>query len=178
MITLVVGTGRSGTSLVSRLLHEKLQHNMLLMEDEPKREHGRCVENFEDPIFFQLDQQFLDGRISYPTWLDAARTRIKMKMEKCEHWGVKSPIFSYTLPLYLQMLPEEPNIIWAYRDVKDAAESCMKNYGWAKEQALFEMNQRLRLLERSLRGWDHLKLDFTERQDEGEILGTVKDFIF
>lgn len=171
---LVVGMGRCGTSMVSRILHEKLNVYMgeftLCAEDPPS-------EYYEDIHFVTINRLFYKSKVSYGDWLEQVMRLIREREGMGCPWGIKGMRISDLIGLYLGFF-NDPKIIWCTRDFNDTVDSWLRafptdcpNRGIAERLCY----KRYTILERTLRQRDCLIIDFTERRDECEIERLIKE---
>lgn len=92
---IVVGTGRSGTSSVARILHERLG---VCMGHHLKMQHPGGA--YEDYLAHGLNRMVAANVLSATEWL-----RVMSECHgKCESWGAKDPWFFYWTPEQLRFL--------------------------------------------------------------------------
>ncbi len=124
----VVGSGRSGTTVTARILHEKLGVSM------GSRFHydaqGQCY--YEDRDFREVNMHFLDNRLSYGEWLDITQRFIFERNDTV--WGFKDPRASYIMGFYLIFF-DDPLFIRCVRDYDKVIESLIRNYNYPLEKA-------------------------------------------
>ncbi len=114
---IVVGTGRSGTSTVSRILHENL---------------GVCMGHFfrlhtihdfyEDLFSHGLNRMLGDRNMSVIDW-QHCMARIHMK---CEHWGFKDPHFLYVSPSAIKTIGPR-FFVRTWRPLEQTVESWLRH---------------------------------------------------
>ena len=112
---MVLGTGRSGTSMVAGALHA-LGVNMGKEFVEDKNNQWG---SFEDREFFEMTREVIKGRGDYAPLI--------AEREEQEIWGIKDPALAHTAPALLPML-YDPRIIVVHRSRRDTVNSCMKAY--------------------------------------------------
>lgn len=178
MIFYVLGTGRSGTSTVGRILHTKFG---ISMGDEfnysDTTKEANPLGNFEDAQLYQLDTWFVRGMITLPFYLEQNNLILSSRVGS---WGYKSPLLCYTLTFHESLLKKEPILIWADRDIEAAAKSCMRHYKWDENLANSEIERRHIMLERLLKGRKHYRIFFdtdnrTSDKDVAKFLKEVMD---
>jgi hypothetical protein len=167
---IVVGPGRSGTTVVARLLHERLGISMGdRFRSDPE---GKCY--YEDLDFRDLNRHFMDGVLNFNEWLQATERNIFIRKATEQPWGFKDPRASYIMGMYF-MFFRDPLFVRCRRDRNDVAKSMSKNYGWPMESALNVARERDVALDGFLRGREVLGLYFDEWQDEEELLLKIKE---
>ena len=169
---IVVGPGRSGTTVVARLLHEEMGIDMgEKFRSDPE---GKCY--FEDLDFRDLNRHFMDGRLSFNEWLQATERNVFVRKTAEKPWGFKDPRASYIMGLYL-MLFNDPLFVRCRRNHEDVARSMSKNYGWPIVKALNMAKERDLALDRYLWGRKVVGLYFDEWQDEGRLCAVLKEHL-
>jgi len=131
MIYVVLGMSKSGTSLLSRILH----HSGINMgdEDDIQDSIGSEYDKFERSLVLKLNQQILKSTglhhldIKAPDTLklsDHQRNRMRKLIQNCQkrynNWGFKEPRTCMTYPLWASELPEH-KIIAIYRSPHELA---------------------------------------------------------
>lgn len=170
--TIVVGPGRSGTTFVASILHERLGIHMgSRFRNDPQ---GKSY--YEDLDFRNLNRHFLDNNLNFSEWLAGAQRLIEMRDRAHLKWGFKDPRASYIMGMYL-MFFDEPKFVRCVRNHDDVAGSMMKNYDWPLDKALNIVRERSLALDRFLKGREVLELTFDSWQDEGLVEGELKEFL-
>lgn len=176
MAILVVGTGRSGTTTVARILHEELGYNMgeNFCLDTNKDKH--C---YEEDLLYSIDTSFINGTVSLPVWEKVVASKIEANYQRYgEQWGFKSPTLSYTLPLWLPYFNTLPIIIWANRTPSLVVASFMKCYRWSEGRALGEYKTRIHHLGVYLSFIAHSKISFNEdRKEDSEVKKEIEEIL-
>lgn len=178
---LVVGTGRSGTSEVARILHDELEVDMGRAFHLPDQFNKEGY--FEDREFQSLNLSFylmrLDhikdegrGKEPWRLWREKFQELINTKQEL---WGVKDPGIADFPALLNEYLKLNPQIIWCKRNKEDTINSLMR----FKEKSRKEMeriyNQRITNLESALKDKEYLEIEcYTDSADK---LKKIKDYI-
>lgn len=188
-VVLVVGTGRSGTSTLARLLHEELEIPMAAAGTD--RFPGRF---WEDPLFKAITRPVFFNGASSGAWEADAETYIRhrLKMHGSRPWGLKLPQLAWTLWPFCRILQEltEPGscvlTIEGRRPLWDVAASADRQAHmrpmWT---ALQEMALRDYALRRSvedcraLRSLDHGHnvIDFSAKTPEESVLHFLREVI-
>jgi hypothetical protein len=178
----VVGTGRSGTSTVARVLHESLGICFGHRFDEPNEFNPKGF--YEDlDVRENLVDGLIQGKIS-PQAFKMGVDRIHRK-NKCSDKpiGFKHPLLSYLdRATWVGLDPEL--VIWCVREEEKCVQSMVKyrNYrtigqvdqDWATWHATHTYTVRYRKLENSLKGLDFVKvLDFNEFRSDVWILSSL-----
>jgi len=163
---LVVGTGRSGTSSVARVLHERLGVNM---GGPGRRTESNPRGDYERKGTRRISLEYLRGYVSLAEWRDGVR---KIAGSLKEPWGVKFPPSAYMLDEWFRLFPDA-RTIWAQRDLTLTANSMMRWYGFTEHRARFEVGSRLHLLTLFLRDRDVLEIDFTGHLSDEEIVARL-----
>lgn len=140
---LVVGTGRSGTtSAIAAVRAAGLEIGY--PDDET---------HLEDADFKNLNKWRIAGKIS-PADYRHAITRL-VAHRKTPPQALKDPRSCYFIRDLLEIF-DTPPVIWAQRDLGDAARSCHNTYGWRVPFALATMTERWDLLAAALDGYPRL----------------------
>ena len=122
---LVLGTGRCGTTEISRILHELGVNMGKTFYDEEHRSKPQPLSNdctFEDSEFVDMNMRFVMMNEKF------------RKIERKEPFGVKDPNMSSHPKLLQEYLNLKPYIIRSTRDKDDTIKSFMKVYGYSKER--------------------------------------------
>lgn len=170
---LVVGTGRSGTSVTSRVLQERLGVDM---GGPGRKSPSNTLGDYENRDFRNsIDIPFEENNINLREWKYRVR---RFAYEKEEPWGIKDPRNAHFLDKLIEVLPEA-HIIWCQRDFDETVASWRKWYGGSMtvENIKREIKSRLADIEEALVGKIHLELDFTDRWDEGELAEYLYNFL-
>ncbi len=166
---LVVGTGRSGTSTVAKLLHG---HGISMGNSFVTSSEHENGSSFEDTECKRINTDFLKNKMSYDEYI---KRLCRYGRGKTEPWGVKHPAIVYVLGIYLQVF--DPVIIRCSRDREGVVESCMRCYGFSRERAEHLYDYRTVILDSVLGRIEHLDIDFTERLSEDDIWNRLGSFI-
>jgi len=172
----VVGTGRSGTSTVARLLHENMGINMGAEFKPPTSHNPKGA--YEDVEFVIPTARYINGKMSFNDWDNHTRSVIRKRLEAGKPWGVKDPALAHILGQFLMYL-DEPKIIRCKRDKKLAVDSFRRCYGWTKRYAEGIYDSREIMLDNTLRRIDHLPIDFGDKDqvpDDSLLLGIQRRF--
>lgn len=169
---LVIGTGRCGTSTVSRILHEELGIYMGGSFLPPDKDNPQGY--YEDADFYWLNYNFYKRGMSLKEWLDSVLSLIKKRQELQRPWGIKSVRMVDILGLYLSLF-DEPKIICCYRDLKGFSASLKRCYSCSNEQAENTYFFRITIMKRLLESRDYLPLDFTDHLEDEYIENCIKE---
>lgn len=176
MIVLVVGTGRCGTSTVARLLQEECGVFMCQQDrQEPSAHNPQGF--YEEKAFGDVFKQCTKEEQNLGHLQLVLQKLVQQKVQRHKDWGLKSNLLAYFLPMLLQTLPEKPIIIRCHRDVYATAYSWARVFGVSLRDCIHEINSRVGLLDMWLEGYNYMRIDFTERVDEGELLGEVRGYL-
>jgi len=119
---IVIGTGRSGTSIVAGVLHH-IGVNMGNNIVKPNIDNPRGY--FEDVEFIDINSRFVHKNISEKEFIDRAEDLINYRIKRNEWWGWKAATNSYVLSSYKNIVPNA-KVIWANRNLKDTIDSYKK----------------------------------------------------
>ena len=169
---IVVGPGRSGTTVVSRLLHEQLGISMgTRFRSDPQ---GKCY--YEDLDFRDLNRHFMDGTLNFNEWLKTTEHNIFVRFAADQPWGFKDPRASYIMGMYFLFF-RDPLFIRCRRHHGDVAKSMNENYGWSLEKAHSVAAERDLALDRFLYGKRVEEFYFDDWQDEEKLLPKLKEHL-
>lgn len=156
MTVFVVGTGRSGTSTIARLLHERLNVSMggrfRAVDDQNPDGY------YEDLDFKEANEKALNGKMRVPVFVETIEHLASQRTGK---WGLKDPRLCYLLGFYLRLMPDAV-VIRTRRELSAVAESLSRCYGWPLANALHEAHRRESFLDRyesHLVSFDHKRTD-------------------
>ena len=169
---LVIGTGRSGTTTVAKLLHE---HGISMGNSFATSSQHDCGYNFEDLECKKLNIRFVRNKIGYDEYIkELCKYGRKRQKETNGNWGVKHPMICRVLGIYLQVF--DPVIIHCVRNKEAVVKSCMRCYDFSLDQALLLYNNRIVMLDSLLGRIEHLAIDFTERLSEEYIWEQIEGY--
>lgn len=166
-VYLVTGTGRSGTSSVARVLHEKMGVSMgsRFLPASDKNPGGA----FEDQDFARFNRALCHGHISFPDFIEKVRPIIAARETTGKPWGVKDPYLCWLIGIYRGLI-EDPRIIRCARKPELVIDSLKRTYGYSQKEAKKMWWTREKLLDNALDAVDHLALRFEEaRTPDAEI---------
>lgn len=169
---LVIGTGRSGTTAVAKLLH---QHGISMGNSFATSSQHDCGCNFEDLECKEINLRFIRNKISYDEYIkELCKYGQKRQEETNGNWGVKHPMITRLLGIYLQVF--DPVIIHCVRNKEAVVKSCMRCYDFSLDQALLLYNNRMVILDSLLGRIEHLEIDFTERLSDDFIWEQIEGY--
>lgn len=159
---LVVGPGRSGTSITCHVLSERFGVDF---GEVPRPTRANPLGAYEDTPFREANRRYQTGEIGRGEW----RARVSaMVAAKDEPWGWKDPRAGDFLGELIPLLPD-PRIVWCRRPLEACVASRMR-WGSVSEREIKErFRRRLRLIEGALMGRPFLALDFSRRYSEREL---------
>lgn len=169
-VVLVVGTGRSGTSAVSGVLH-KLGIPMGI-EFVPADKNNR-LGTYEDVSFFRRSREGLGTG-----WLDEY---VSIRSEDAPIWGVKDPHLTMLLGEYLPFFGDDVRIVVAHRNREATINSVVRAYGVdrtvAEERYDVVHNTMVKFL--SEYGGAYIVVDFDALVAIPEVaVSNIVDFVF
>ena len=151
---LVVGTGRTGTSDVARILEElgvMMGHQFHLPDEFNPNGY------FEDKEFQGLNVLFvllgLNDKPNEEKWGLWRRQFEKLLRKRKEPWGLKDPGMADFDTLLDEYLKLEPHVIWCKRDKKSAVQSYVKMKKVPQEEAERIYDKRYKLLESKIKDY-------------------------
>lgn len=168
---LVLGTGRTGTSEVARILHDELGVSMghafhIGDEFNPK---GYYEDREAQALHLSFHMMNLD-RTNYPTPWRLWRERFKQFIDsKEEPWGLKDPGFVDMKKLPEEYLKLNPKIILTTRDKEDTINSFMRMKSIDRKEATRLVNKRLKRNKELLKDREYLEIDCYEENKEEKI---------
>lgn len=168
---LVLGTGRSGTSVVARILHERLGVPMGDRLPEPSRANPRGA--YEDLDFRELHVAHLNGQLSRTAFEARAA---ELLAARSPPWGLKDPRICHLLDFYLPRLPDA-DLIVCRRDLEAVARSAASVGAGSLQVQREEMATRARKLATALRDRGHLALDMNDRRSEDELAQVIRAYL-
>jgi hypothetical protein len=171
----VLGTGRSGTSTVARILHE----NGFCMGSRFRGADDQNLNGYyEDRDFVELNDDRMSGSITYPEFLKGLYNRFAIRDIVS---GLKDPrichfINEYRL-LHKREFGEWPRLVRCVRPREAVVTSMIRCYGWPKVDAEMWHDTRSRQLDAVAQHEKMFVIDFTERKTDDEILVQLRDVL-
>ncbi len=166
---LVLGTGRSGTSTVARLLHNELGVSMGQRFRDP---------DSANPKGYYEDLDFLEVNVDLTLDHDSRVKRIsELFAEREEPWGLKEPRIPNYWRIYREHIGRDTKIIIATRAVHLVVRSLKKNYGWDESISLSIINVRRDGIVKLTQGFDSLTIDFTDNRSDSEVVRTLTNYL-
>lgn len=166
---IVVGVGRCGTSSVARVMHENLKVYMgadFLPPDIKANPEG----NYEDMHIVNLHRATIGGEISYASFLQKSSMLFESRGKMGRAWGFKDPMAVYFLPFYMCTFFRMPRVVWCTREKEKVIRSIKAHWSKTETQAVHIYQSRTDLLASTLKHFDHLRIDFTEKITDDELL--------
>lgn len=171
----VMGTGRSGTSTVARLLHTEFDVCMGQRFRDP--DEFNPMGYYEDLDLKNLNEQFLSGTLTFPAFATALENELMHPWRRNTNWGLKDPRLCELGGFYFAQL--DPIVIRCTRSKEQVVASLQKCYGYAEDVAskIFEgrenaLDNLLRHRHVKLISFDQLKSD----EQVGEEIENVLKF--
>lgn len=153
---LVVGTGRSGTTTVSRLLSQKCEISMGF----------RVNEDGEDLDFKDANQALLRNEMPFSVWIDVVLSQIDKRNREGHDWGLKDPRLCSLFGFYRQHIPDAKVII-CHRSRGQVVASWVKAYGGR----IADVSKIVAFRERMIKAIDaDLSLDFSQQRSDDWVL--------
>lgn len=166
---LVVGTGRSGTTAVSRVLQERLGVDM---GGPGRTSPSNPIGDYENREFRnEIDIPFARAEIDRAEWVRRAE---EFAAGMDEPWGIKDPRNALFLDMVLQTL-EPDHVVWAWRRPDHVFASHERWYGHAPERHWAQIGGRLAALSRHLQARHYTFVDMTERWAEDELARFLRE---
>ena len=125
-VVIVLGVGRSGTSVVGGILHNLgVDMGQEFVQSSPSNKYG----TFEDREFFHFNRSYMDGKLDLSInpheW---SENYVARRNERSNIWGVKEPAIAAMLPIFLAYLGNDVRVIVASRDKLSTIHSYMFAY--------------------------------------------------
>lgn len=164
---LVIGTGRSGTSTVARILHENL--GVFMGSEWSELTESNPLGAYEDQEFTSLQKKLFFQNMPYKEWHEAIWDFIRKRRAMGKPWGIKDPLLSHNLGIFLSFF-KNPRIILCDRRPDLVIASLQKWYDFSPEYAKQFHDMRKTQLERVLQGREYLRLAFDEEKIPDKII--------
>lgn len=170
----VLGTGRCGTSFVAGLLHEELGVHMAATNARGPRDEGLVYEDV-DVRQANIDRIRFGGDGDWFYELDAYATdRVHLQQLP---WGLKCPRWAEFIDDALEVARPR-RIVWCTRNIPDTVRSWERVTTSDLRSAAEAVSRRHDALTGALVGRDDvLRLDFTSRKTEEEILEALRGHV-
>ena len=166
---IVLGTGRCGTSTIARLLHTKLGISMGERFREPDKSNYRGF--YEDLDFRDLNQLILSNQIANSYFQEKLNELIAKRKEP---FGIKDPRICHLWQAYR---PYPAQYIICTRRPQLIVKSLIACYGWTEEESKQLVITRLHGIDKLLEGHDALRIDFSGKRTETELINLLKRYI-
>lgn len=166
---LVLGTGRSGTSTIARLLHTEVGVNMGSRFREPDSANPDGY--YEDLDFLEVNTDATlhhEHREALLTQLFASRKEL---------WGIKEPRIPHWWREYRAHVTHDTKIIIASRAPHLIVQSLKEHYGWNEKISLNVIRERREGIDQLTKGFDTLKIDFTDRRLDSEVTKILTNYV-
>lgn len=155
---LVVGVGRTGTSVVAQVLEERLG---VSMGGRGEVRDATPEGDWEDQEFKALNWKHITREIDAQEWKVRARL---LAANREEPWGLKHPAMSEFLDIALEAFPEA-SVIWCQRDRYDTWQSWCRHFlDPSPDRMWARINFRHWAIALALVGKDHLQINMTEHK--------------
>ena len=166
----IVGTPRSGTSTVARIMHEYF--GICMGTAWYNQVESNPAGNFEDKDLVDTNQDFIEDRITLSQW-EFRLMKFFHKMEKLGGpWGFKDPrmirLVGAVLPYF-----KKCTIIRTYRPAELCVPSRVKYLGWSHKSSSVSYVMDMATLDRLLSHYEHIKIDFTEQLNDIDIIKSI-----
>ncbi len=165
---LVLGPGRSGTSTVARILHTKLGVCMGRRFREP---------NEANTAGYYEDLDFLEVNTDSPHYGYRETLVSQLFNSREEPWGLKEPRIPHWWRIYRAHVTRDTKIIIAVRAPHLIVQSLKRNYGWGDRDSLNVIRERLDGIDQLTKGFDTLKIDFTDRRSDDEVTKILTNYV-
>ena len=130
---------------------------------------------WEDIEFASPNWRFLNGKITYPTWIEEVFAAIAERKNQGIPWGFKDPDATHFLGLYLSFF-ENPRIIRCKRKKELVIKSLVRCFGYTAEEAGNIRDMKEMILDNILSSRDYLTIYFDENKiSDIEIIKTIEE---
>jgi len=136
---IVLGTPRSGTSFVAKVLQERMGVEMYLDDiDTP--------DNWECKEAMRLNDLYCTKKISKPSYKKKMLEYFEKRKAKSKYWGWKDPRQFAMLPWVLKHFGENCSIVRTFRKPSLVLKSMVTKFAWTQAEAeYFFMFQNMRM---------------------------------
>lgn len=140
----VVGTGRSGTSMFAGVLHHL---GVFMGKEFIPGDRNNPQGHYEDKAFADLNRDVVDGKIDFPYWAKETEKLFKKRLEeqKTERWGWKIPSTTNLMDLY-RKLNFDVEFVWIHRNPEESIDSCLRAYSMTEAVARNLIMKRYNIL--------------------------------
>ncbi|MBN1912164.1 MAG: sulfotransferase [Pirellulales bacterium] len=170
----VLGPGRSGTSLVARLLHTRLDVSMGRRFRPPNESNPNGF--FEDLDFLEANERLLRGETSLSQWRAWIGQFVRVREQTGRPWGVKDPRIGQAWRAYRDTFPAY-RVVRCRRPTEQVIQSMIRWYGFDERFAAEYARVREEGIDCLCEGRPVLTLDFDHRRDEDEVLALLSGFL-
>lgn len=133
---------------------------------------------WEDVEFAGPNWRFLNGKITYPKWIEDIFAVIDHRIKLGVPWGFKDPDGTHFLGLYLSFI-EIPKIIRCSRSKELVVDSLVRSFGHSKELASTVYDTKETILDNILTERNHLVIHFGEQWvDDESIISAIQEKIW
>ena len=168
----VVGPGRSGTSFVARVLHERLG---VCMGERFNSDKTNPRGFYEDCDFKDANQALLTNVVSEHGWRTMVEPIIHARRQKGRPWGFKDPrVAEPQIASLLRPYVHLTRVIRCKRSRNDVIRSMCLCYGWTIDDAGKVYDRRERTLDRLDYGASVLVIDIDNNPSEDDVVFALK----
>jgi len=172
---MIVGVGRSGTSVVAGILRQLGFFMGFEFMPAPKANPLGC---WEDKELFELNMAFYNKQINLTQWFSGF-VKFKEKREKLDRpWGFKEPNLSLFIPYVIKAIPNI-RFIYCKRNIDAIVRSFSKLQNWNYKRSYEVVRVRERLIEYYLRNIPHLTVQYEELiKNKNKVVETIFQYIY
>ena len=171
---LVVGTGRSGTSTVARILHE---HFKVHMGDEfVPASNNNPRGPYEEKEINAYSAAARTGEVNGDKYVAALVVIGDKYRKRCVPWGIKDPRIADFTSIWDKVF-WDARYIWCQRDRQQTINSLKRCYGQSDEYAAEFADNRTRNLQAFFSDRDHLAIDFSEQRTDEWVIEQLAPFV-
>ena len=167
---LVVGSMRSGTSAVARVLHEQLGVTMFMTPPEPDEFNPDGY--YEDLDVSNLNELAIRTVITPMDFIEKITIYSKEMIRRGKAWGLKDGRIAILSPLYYRLFPKA-KVIRLCREPKLVVASMMRKYGWDRKKAELRIFMDNLFIDAVWKNNICASLDMTERRTDSDIKLTI-----